>query len=74
MECRTCGTQFSKTEVKEELDAVIGGWESTFPFGLDVCLDCALDELDFDSEGFACGACGNPAYPDCKSSCALYDD
>ena len=21
-----------------------------------------------------CSACGNPAYPDCKSSCSLFDD
>ncbi|MDD3221023.1 MAG: hypothetical protein PHG07_01380 [Lachnospiraceae bacterium] len=23
---------------------------------------------------FGCSACGNPAYPDCKLSCNLFDD
>lgn len=30
------------------------------------------DEDDDIEEG--CRACGNPAYPDCKSSCSLFDD
>lgn len=29
---------------------------------------------DFDEPGLGCEACGNPAYPDCKTSCPLFDD
>ena len=29
---------------------------------------------DDDDSDEGCDACGNPAYPDCKSSCPLYDD
>ena len=29
---------------------------------------------DDDSEEDCCAACGNPAYPDCMSSCSLFDD
>lgn len=35
------------------------------------CQYCADDEYDGD-EG--CAACGNPAYPDCKDSCPMFDD
>ena len=27
-----------------------------------------------DYPGKGCRACGNPAYPNCKSSCPLFDD
>ena len=50
-----------------------------------LCADCAIeayeaevdeeydeDDNDLDDEG--CVACGNPAYPECKSSCPLFDD
>ena len=34
-----------------------------------------LDDYDDDDEGdVGCTACGNPAYPECKSSCPLFDD
>lgn len=33
-----------------------------------------FDDDDQDYSEFACNACGNPAYPDCMSSCPLYDD
>ena len=52
-----------------------------------ICADCAIeladsednedsDEYDSsdDSEDEGCIACGNPAYPECKSSCRLFDD
>ncbi len=29
---------------------------------------------DYDSEDEGCRACGNPDYPNCQSSCPLYDD
>ena len=47
-----------------------------------ICDDC--DELiykrgykpkeDRDHIPMGCAACGNPAYPDCKLSCSLFDD
>ena len=50
-----------------------------------LCAECAIeayearvdeeyDEDNDDSEDEGCVACGNPAYPDCKSSCQLFDD
>jgi hypothetical protein len=32
------------------------------------------DDEDYVSEEPGCDACGNPAYPLCKSSCPLFDD
>ena len=32
------------------------------------------EEEYYGSGDFGCTACGNPAYPDCKSSCPLFDD
>lgn len=30
---------------------------------------------DYDDEiGEGCSACGNPAYPNCKTSCPMFDD
>ncbi|WP_163428033.1 hypothetical protein [Eubacterium pyruvativorans] len=31
-------------------------------------------EMDDDDMGDGCAACGNPAYPECMSSCPMYDD
>lgn len=53
-----------------------------------LCADCAIEayynsqgseeyeEYDetMDSGDEGCIACGNPAYPECKSSCPLFDD
>ena len=30
--------------------------------------------LDDDDGEPGCAACGNPAYPNCKSSCPMFDD
>lgn len=54
------------------------------------CMDCharasesCYGGLAFDAEYFeeyggdsdvGCTACGNSAYPDCKSSCSMFDD
>ena len=32
------------------------------------------DFLGEDEKSEGCAACGNPAYPECQSSCPLYDD
>lgn len=34
---------------------------------------CDYDDYDGDDD-VGCIACGNPAYPDCKSSCPMFDD
>jgi len=70
MECRTCGEEFDADDVAEELDKILDDLDATFPTGLDLCLQCALDELFFDAEESACTLCGNPAYPDCKDGCS----
>ena len=36
--------------------------------------DAYYDSADSDSDEAGCIACGNPAYPKCKSSCPLFDD
>lgn len=34
-----------------------------------------LPDFDYENSGDeGCDACGNPAYPECKSSCPLFDD
>ncbi len=35
--------------------------------------DNIWDDYD-DTPGPGCDACGNPAYPNCKSSCPIFDD
>ncbi len=37
-----------------------------------ICTNCDDDDDDDDIDG--CEACGNPAYPDCMTSCAMFDD
>ena len=32
------------------------------------------EDYDDDDGDVGCDACGNPAYPYCKSSCPLFDD
>lgn len=40
-----------------------------------ICEYCSGDEYDDDDDGDAgCKACGNPAYPHCKTSCPLFDE
>lgn len=34
----------------------------------------SYDDDDDNDMGEGCAACGNPAYPDCMSSCPLFDD
>ena len=29
---------------------------------------------DYEDNDVGCTACGNPAYPNCKTSCPLFDD
>lgn len=73
--CLVCGGKMKKTGTGYE------PWE---------CMDCharAFESchggLAFDAEYFddygedsdvGCNACGNPAYPDCKISCPMFDD
>ena len=40
--------------------------------------ETSLRKVDFDEdddfEDVGCTACGNPAYPNCKASCSMFDD
>lgn len=81
--CRDCGSTmerrgfpFSEFQCPQcglgaELDMfgnmVFDGEDEVASFGWD-------EEEEKESRSPACAACGNPAYPDCKTSCALYDD
>ena len=54
-----------------KVSAAIDGMEDDFMSGR---LDYE-DDYDDDDEGdVGCAACGNPAYPNCKTSCPLFDD
>lgn len=71
--CLVCGGKMKKTGTGYE------PWE---------CMDCgarasetyygglAFDAVYFDDDDsdVGCMACGNPAYPECKTSCPLFDD
>lgn len=56
-------------------------YESTGPYA-ELFQDISLlnsyneyyDDEEYDEPGPGCEACGNPAYPDCKTSCPLFDD
>ncbi len=37
-------------------------------------MDAEFFEEDDDDDEPGCSACGNPAYPECKASCPLFDD
>ena len=46
---------------------------------IDPYLDDDDEDTDFDNESaeykdVGCTACGNPAYPNCKTSCPMFDD
>lgn len=68
-DCPECGTTMGYSYIKSEFK----------------CPNCGylMDEMDWDYEcedtndpnnpPFGCAACGGP-YPDCKSSCNMFDD
>lgn len=87
--CEECGRTFDLFEEEIGFDNFFDGlngislrdtWQT---YGI-VCAPCAnellkdeFDEFNEDNEdeiGEGCAACGNPAYPDCMSSCPLFDD
>lgn len=60
--CPDCGHRLSRSK------DIWGNWDGSY-----ICYHCAnnSDEDDYE-EG--CAACGNPAYPNCKASCPMFDD
>ena len=65
MMCDECGHRMLKVKDK------YGFWDGATYY----CPNCSgqSDEDDEDDES-GCAACGNPAYPECKSGCPLFDD
>lgn len=83
--CKHCGSRYDKEDVEERILYRCGIWSDSDFGGL--CFNCALNKFvsdtgidpyadDEDDEDYesGCDACGNPAYPDCKDSCPMFDD
>ena len=78
MHC-SCGNKFNPDKAAEafnshfddEYDYYLNGWENW-------CSGCAISGMEHDIEeglgdsDVGCAACGNPHYPDCKSSCRMF--
>ena len=61
--CDECGRRLLR---KKDM---FGNWDGETYY----CPNCDGND-DFDEMEECCSACGNPAYPNCKSSCDLFDD
>ena len=63
--CPVCGHRMSR--VKD----MWGNWDGeTYE-----CNYCSGEDYDDEDDGdVGCAACGNPAYPNCKTSCPMFDD
>lgn len=82
MRCMGCGKEFDFDEAASKFnshfdgyfDYAFNGWEN-------YCADCAISSaelekekgIDDDSIPSGCAACGGN-WPNCKTSCPLYDD
>jgi len=87
--CEKCGKTFDLILDKSEYSnhfswdngtSLYDQWDDQI-----LCAECAIeayeagvdeeyDEDNDDSRDEGCVACDNPAYPECKSSCPLFDD
>ncbi len=88
--CDSCGKEFDVFEDElrfnnhfpnDCMDDYRDIWDK-----LTYCADCAIEKAENDSSIYSsdyddddevdegCIACGNPAYPDCKSGCPAFDD
>lgn len=79
--CDKCRASFNKRKVEEETNEYYG--KGKYKWVCDnwgtFCGDCIYEYLNDDDDyedggDEGCAACGNPAYPECKSSCPLFDD
>ena len=61
--CDECGHRMYKCKDK------YGNWDGESYY----CPVCAGEDDGEEIES-CCTACGNPAYPDCKASCRIFDD
>ena len=64
--CPVCGHRMSR--VKD----MWGNWDGE-TYECNYCSGGSYDD-DYDDGDGGCAACGNPAYPDCKTSCPMFDD
>ena len=73
--CLVCGGKMIKTnrsyEPWECVECHARAFESQYG-GL--AFDAEYFENEDNDSDVGCIACGNPAYPDCKTSCPLFDD
>lgn len=85
--CERCGSEFVLSEAIWQFENHFHGDLSYQDFWEKLCGDCAIDEVeskmpeafededsDYSCKSEGCIACGNPAYPNCKSSCNMFDD
>lgn len=71
--CPECGTEMNENNAEMSLTCPSCGYtfNTTCGYNYDGDMDYSYDEDDDIPEG--CAACGGP-YPDCKTSCKLFDD
>ena len=88
LNCSRCGKQFDYADDSGTCNSILGRnlWSAWWDLNSGVlCSDCVEraysekatvyeHEEQEDSMEDGCAACGNPAYPDCKASCPLYDE
>lgn len=87
--CEECGQEFLLDDAVSFFNAEFPDLSYEYEVGCGkVCGFCAVDKVraeidkddvydeeDEEDDGdVGCRACGNPAYPDCKTACSLFDD
>lgn len=80
--CCRCGADFDYAEAEAMLESEYpsASYELEFYCGPNYyCGECACDIYgsthdEDDMTPYGCISCGNPAYPDCMSSCDMFDD
>ena len=75
MKCPECGSKMEKDETSWQCP-VCGYYKlKSYYARLEEQNVRFLEKfLGEDKKPSCCNACGNPAYPDCQSSCSIFDD
>lgn len=84
--CSHCGCSFTLDDAMSEYNSHFN-FDLSYMSNYcgDICGDCAIEDTESQMENDeddnteneipeGCAACGNPAFPNCTSSCPLYDE
>lgn len=75
MKCSECGTKMEKDDISWQCPkCVFFKLKSTYAKLEEQNGRFLRSYLDDDDLPEGCAACGNPAYPNCQSSCSMFDD